>query len=85
MPLLLRGSIGRVRPDVAGGVGLIDEVRQLRAVVPGGVHRSLCADQAVGAVDADMVLAAEGGARSTRFAPSSDGLAFEYLTVHRAS
>lgn len=26
-----------------------------------------------------------GIARSTRFAPSSDGLAFEYLTVHRAS
>jgi hypothetical protein len=28
---VLRGSIGRVRPDVAGGVGLVDGVRQLGA------------------------------------------------------
>ncbi len=40
----------------------------------------------MGAVDADMVLVAKGGiARSTRFAPSSAGLALVNLTVPRAS
>ena len=49
------------RPNVASGVLLIDQIRQLRPLIAGGVRRPPCADQAMGAVDADMVLVAKGG------------------------
>jgi hypothetical protein len=86
VPFVLRGSIGRVRPDVAGGVGLVDEVRRLGAVVAGGIGRSPFPDQTVGAVDADMVLVAKGGDRQIDALRAVLGrLAFEYLIVHRPS
>ena len=57
--LVLGRAIGRIGPDIAGGVALVDEIFQLRPVVARGVRRRPGPDQAMGAVDADMVLVAE--------------------------
>src|SRR5271154_3440493 len=59
MLFVLRGAIGRVGPNVAGGVLLVDEIFQLRPIVARSVRRRPGPDQAMGAVDADMVLVAE--------------------------
>ena len=61
--LVLGRVVSGIGPNVAGSVLLVDQVRQLRPVMAGGVRRPPCADQAMGAVDADMVLVAKGGDR----------------------
>src|ERR1700682_4855172 len=79
--LSFRIDMGRMACD--GALGLI---RQMLPVMAGGVYRLPCADQAIGAVDADMVLVAKTGtAISMRFAPFSAALALVNLTVQRAS
>ncbi len=53
-------AVGRVGPDGARGVGLVEQpLAQPRALVGGGVGRVLAPDQPVLAVDGDMVLVAE--------------------------
>src|SRR4029077_16975129 len=54
------GAIGGVGPDIAGGVVLVDQNGQQRTVVTGRVGGNPAADQAMSAVDADVVLVAEG-------------------------
>ena len=60
VPLVGAGAISRVGPHVAGRIRLRDRARQLRAVVAGRIRHRPGADQAVAAVDADVVLVAEG-------------------------
>ena len=54
------GAIGGVGPDVAGGVVPVDQLGQQRPVVARRIGDRPAADQAMPAVDADMVLVAEG-------------------------
>jgi hypothetical protein len=56
-------AIGGVGPEVAGGVVPIDQLGQQDPVVAGCMSDRPAADQAMPAVDPDMVLAAEGWAR----------------------
>ena len=53
------GTVGGVGPDIASGVVLVDQFRQQRAVVTGGIGDSPAADQSMPAVDAEMVFIAE--------------------------
>jgi hypothetical protein len=50
------GTVGGVSPDIAGGVVLVDQFRQQRAVVTGGIGDSPATDQPMPAVDAKMFL-----------------------------
>ena len=63
MLFVLGRAVSGIGPNVAGGVLLVDQIRQLRAIMAGGVRRPPCADQAMDTVDADMVLVAKGGDR----------------------
>src|SRR5450631_3159657 len=51
MLFVLRRAVSGIGPNVAGSVLLIDQIRQLRPVVAGGIRRPPCADQAMSAVD----------------------------------
>ncbi len=62
--LVLGRAVGAVGPDVAGGVGPLDQsLAQARAVVPGGIGGDLAADDPVYSVDRDVGLVAEDGDR----------------------
>jgi len=65
MLFVLHRTVSGIGPNVAGGVLFIDQIRQLRPVMAGGIRRPPCADQAMNAVDADMVLVAKGGDRDS--------------------
>lgn len=57
--LVLLRPVGGICPYARAGVALADQVRQPRPVMGIGGTGAPCADQAVGLVDADMVLVAE--------------------------
>ena len=59
--LLLRGAVGRIRPDISADVGLIEQGIEDLAVVNGCIGDLEVADQFVLLVDADVVLVPEVG------------------------
>lgn len=60
--LVGRGAIGAIGPDSLGRVGGIEQaLAQPRALIGGRIRHQPALDQAVLAVDRDMILIAEGG------------------------
>lgn len=59
--LLLRRAVGRVRPHIGAGVGLVQQRIEHLAVVNGGIGHLEVTDQLVLSVDADVVLVPEVG------------------------
>ncbi len=57
-------TIGRVRPNSARRVALVENLGQARAVMRRGVRHGKAPDKPVGAVDRYMVLVAEYGDRN---------------------
>jgi hypothetical protein len=55
----LRRSVGTIGPHFVAGIGLIQNLIELLAIVHGGVGLGVAADDLVLAVDADVVLVTE--------------------------
>jgi len=79
-------AISGIGPDITGGVVLIDELRQYRAIVTSRIGDGAAADQAVPAVDANVILVPESRDREIDAAHAFLArLGLGIFTVQRAS